>query len=228
MSATSLTTPSQTIRFLSGRGKHTPDDIYDIILPSRMAENSSNTIDTAKAKRKTLPCPHCMNQGIEYLSTCQFNLDQHIREKHTLDRPYPCSFCHKSFPRVWSKNRHETEVHGVQRPGTKAGKSRLTAYDAKMAEQRAQRGSHPAPGPTASGEASSAIDPNLSNAVYPSSWVANATPEGPPFRCLVHGVTFANIGEWMMHGHAKHNVMYSVTCPCEICQTVVRSPNLSA
>jgi len=201
-----------------------------------------------------------MNQGIKYLSACQFNLDQHIREKHTLDKPYPCFFCHKSFARAWSKNRHEAEVHGDQRSDTRTVKSRKTAHGAKMAEQQKQREPRPAPVvsdadrvveplkspdlaqllarvdntdlsallavgtfapvPTALGEAASAIDPGLS--------YANETLEQPPFTCVVHGFAFTTVGEWRMHGHEEHNVLYSVNCPCEVCQTVIRSPVLSA
>lgn len=255
-----------------------------------MAENPTNTKPTLKPK--TRPCPHCRDQGKEYLSSCQFNLDTHIREAHTEEKPYPCSQCQRSFTRAWLRNRHAREVHGVQHPESRAGKAkaRKTAHGAKMAEQRALRELRPAPAvsgalrelrpapavsgasasasrveplkspdladllaradntdldallaassgssaslsvPTGSGEAfaSSAIDPNLSDSVYPSSWSANATIGGPPFRCEVHGVAFATMGEWMLHGHEEHDVLWSVSCPCEYCQTVIRSPDMSA
>lgn len=52
--------------------------------------------------------------------TCPHNVAQHIREQHTYDRPFKCTYCAasgtvKAFARQGTLNRHERDIHKVHR-----------------------------------------------------------------------------------------------------------------
>jgi hypothetical protein len=60
---------------------------------------------------KTHPCtwPDCPR-----FFACPHNVQQHIREKHTHEKPYKCEECvDVAFTRQYGLNRHNAQVHGV-------------------------------------------------------------------------------------------------------------------
>lgn len=67
----------------------------------------------------------CIWPGCGRLFSCKHNVDQHVREKHTLERPFVCDLCPVSdglkrpnaFARPASLNRHKKSRHGVELPG---------------------------------------------------------------------------------------------------------------
>ncbi|KXL41650.1 MAG: hypothetical protein FE78DRAFT_518584 [Acidomyces sp. 'richmondensis'] len=77
--------------------------------------------------RKKLPCPqHCRDaNGEPRLFAGRHHLQQHIRERHTQERPYKCPVCgpgHRGFNRAWTLNRHLGTIHG-QHVGPGKGKT---------------------------------------------------------------------------------------------------------
>ena len=85
--------------------------------------NQSNP--SAKKPDHNMPCPW---EGCDRLFTCQHNIDQHVREAHTGERPYVCELCvlegeMADFARPGSLNRHYRDVHKIDWNST-AGKER--------------------------------------------------------------------------------------------------------
>ncbi|KAK3047937.1 hypothetical protein LTR09_010611 [Extremus antarcticus] len=68
----------------------------------------------------------CMYPGCGRWFVCDHNLEQHIRERHTHERPYACDFpeCGKRFSRPWSLSRHLRLVHKFENAVRKAGKGK--------------------------------------------------------------------------------------------------------
>ncbi|KAM0722582.1 hypothetical protein Q7P37_002023 [Cladosporium fusiforme] len=99
---------------------------------------------TAQAPTNTAKTHPCTWAGCNRLFACPHNVQQHIREAHTLERPHKCLVCAASgidhgFSRPYGLNRHMAQVHGVgERPTRKARRSKRTvemrnAFGAAMA-----------------------------------------------------------------------------------------------
>lgn len=60
--------------------------------------------------RKVIPCPY---PGCDTKHSCRYNLNGHIREKHTKERPYICDVpgCSADFNRPWLLTRHKKKKH---------------------------------------------------------------------------------------------------------------------
>lgn len=77
------------------------------------------TVGASKVPRKEKsynhPCPY---PNCPRTFTCPHNVDQHVREKHTGERPNKCDHCPKAFARPFALYRHLAVVHGIDiRPG---------------------------------------------------------------------------------------------------------------
>ena len=59
-----------------------------------------------KSNKKAHQCDECLR----YFA-CPHNVEQHKREKHTLERPYVCRACGKGFARPFTCNRHVRSLH---------------------------------------------------------------------------------------------------------------------
>ncbi|KAF2486278.1 hypothetical protein BDY17DRAFT_321087 [Neohortaea acidophila] len=93
----------------------------------------ASTIPTTQTNKKkhrpyAYPCPYpqCARSF-----TCPHNVEQHIAEKHRLEREHKCYLCVAAFPRPWGLNRHLKKVHGIDRhtvagkgKGSRVGKTR--------------------------------------------------------------------------------------------------------
>jgi hypothetical protein len=56
----------------------------------------------------------CTWPGCPRFFACPHNVQQHIREKHTHEKPYKCEECvDVAFTRQYGLNRHKAQVHGV-------------------------------------------------------------------------------------------------------------------
>lgn len=74
-----------------------------------------------KTKRKyTHKCPwqRCMRTF-----SCPHNVQQHIREAHTNERPYACEVCSRAFNRPYTLYRHMELQHGIKQAGPGRGRS---------------------------------------------------------------------------------------------------------
>ncbi|KAF7846045.1 hypothetical protein BT93_L5456 [Corymbia citriodora subsp. variegata] len=80
-------------------------------------------------ERKTMPCTY---DGCSRMFSCQFNVDQHIREKHTEERPFVCEKCGADFARFFTLKRHQDLDHDKikkssrRRQGQKTGRAAST------------------------------------------------------------------------------------------------------
>lgn len=76
--------------------------------------------------KKIHPCPW---EGCGRKFTCNHNVQQHIREKHTGEKPYRCPECNfegreKGFARPFMLNRHRKQLHGVDVGPGRGGQKR--------------------------------------------------------------------------------------------------------
>lgn len=81
-------------------------------VPTTTATESANR---QTKKSKSYPCTW---PGCTQLFSCPHNVQQHIREKHTLEKPYVCDTCasdgtYSAFSRPYGLNRHMKQVHYV-------------------------------------------------------------------------------------------------------------------
>lgn len=81
--------------------------------PLNPGQNQSKT--DANKPEHNMRCPW---EGCDRLFTCQHNIDQHVREVHTGERPYVCELCvlegkMADFARPGSLNRHYRDVHRI-------------------------------------------------------------------------------------------------------------------
>ena len=72
-------------------------------------------------REKKYPCSW---QGCNRFFDCRHNVQQHIREAHTLEKPYECDLCatkgvFSAFSRQYGLNRHMRQVHFVDTPASK-------------------------------------------------------------------------------------------------------------
>lgn len=90
-----------------------------------MSPGRNQSKPNAKKPEHNMPCPW---EGCDRLFTCQHNIDQHVREVHTGERPCMCELCAlegklAGFARPASLNRHYRDVHKIDWDST-AGKER--------------------------------------------------------------------------------------------------------
>ena len=73
----------------------------------------------------------CTWPGCPRFFACPHNVQQHIREKHTHEKPYKCNECFDvAFARQYGLNRHNAQVHGVgEKPSRVAAGQRTYATE---------------------------------------------------------------------------------------------------
>jgi len=84
----------------------------------------------------THPCtwPNCPR-----FFACPHNVQQHIREKHTHEKPYKCDQCiDVAFARQYGLNRHNAQVHGVGEKPSRVAAGQRTYATAPSVEQQQQ------------------------------------------------------------------------------------------
>ncbi|KAK3683113.1 hypothetical protein LTR37_020551 [Vermiconidia calcicola] len=91
---------------------------------------TTNTSANYQPEKYRHPCPYA---DCPKVFACPHNVTQHVREKHTLERPHQCTECCASFPRPWGRNRHMKMVHNIDvgpgRGGLKKRKRRAEDED---------------------------------------------------------------------------------------------------
>jgi hypothetical protein len=102
------------------------------------AEESSSLITTNSSPATTTPAPTlpgrqlakthpCTWPDCPRFFACPHNVQQHIREKHTHEKPYKCEECvDVAFARQYGLNRHKAQVHGDGEKASRVAADRHT------------------------------------------------------------------------------------------------------
>lgn len=115
---------------------------------SKSRARTTSTTPSRRPKQiqaKNFPCTW---EDCPRMFTCPHNVQQHVREKHTGERPNVCEDCGASFPRPYSLNRHAWCVHGKKiGPGRgKVQSNKGNRREQKMQmRKRGSTGSEPTP-----------------------------------------------------------------------------------
>jgi hypothetical protein len=113
---------------------------------SSQFNNSNQTPATTTTQAPTLPGRQLTNTfpctwpGCPRFFACPHNVQQHIREKHTHEKPYKCDQCFDAaFARQYGLNRHKAQVHGVGEKPLRVPAGQRTYGTAASAEQQQQQ-----------------------------------------------------------------------------------------
>ncbi|KAK5122083.1 hypothetical protein LTR85_004329 [Meristemomyces frigidus] len=172
---------------------------------------------TKKKPAKVHPCPHaCKDKsGQPRLFTCQHNVQQHVREKHTLERPYKCEICDDSrrgFNRPFTYNRHMLMFHGIQ---TGPGKG----HAVRRAKQTAP--APPAFGAPAAGQPDFDFDDRQIQEA--SLQIESGTNDAFAYvenRCHACKTMFFTKESMLNHLHIDHGQEPSPLCTCMACSSI--------
>ena len=176
---------------------------------------------TQRERKKVHPCSWT---GCDRLFSCQHNVEQHIREAHTFEKPHVCHICGAGFSRPYGLNRH-LQVHGVQKPEGEGGRGRKRKRPETDAGQKS---------PALASSRDDTPMPNYStgqqsfNANQP---MVNAQPDSHPqpqayaidnfflnpTTCAVCPEVLNNREDLLQHHHFEHGFPQSEYCDCEKC-----------
>lgn len=99
-------------QFQQGAGAAAYDNDATTQASSSLLTTNSSAAPTLPGRQlaKTHPCTW---PGCPRFFACPHNVQQHIREKHTYEKPYKCDECvDVAFARQYGLNRHKAQVHG--------------------------------------------------------------------------------------------------------------------
>jgi hypothetical protein len=114
---------------------HTAPEVSSSLLTANSSPGTTTTPAPTLPGRqlaKTNPCtwPNCPR-----FFACPHNVQQHIREKHTHEKPYKCEDCvDVAFARQYGLNRHRAQVHGDEEKPSRVAAGRRTYGSAPSAE----------------------------------------------------------------------------------------------
>lgn len=113
---------------------------------SHTPENSPPPAPRKAAPRTPRACNHpCPYPDCDRAFTCPHNVKQHVREKHTNERPHRCPVClengieHVRFNRPFCMYRHMATMHGMQVGPGRGGKAREKRLE-QSAKARGSKG----------------------------------------------------------------------------------------
>ncbi|KAK4539956.1 hypothetical protein LTR36_009926 [Oleoguttula mirabilis] len=180
-----------------------------------------SSVEVPKKKTdKIHPCPYaCADKsGQPRFFSCPHNVEQHVREKHTLSRPYKCNLCgdgHRGFNRPFTQNRHMLMMHGIQ---TGPGKG----HGARRTKQRTP--------------AAPVVDDPVDDVQefdfreYPTQETVQQFPGGgnddftyAEYRCRSCDSIFFDRESMLSHLHLQHGEEPSPLCTCMTCSSIYRS-----
>jgi DNA-directed RNA polymerase subunit M/transcription elongation factor TFIIS len=163
----------------------------------------------------------CTWESCNRFFDCPHNVQQHIREAHTGERPYVCDVCVaegaiSAFSRQYGLNRHKRQVHFV---GTQSSKAASNSNDefagigAMLAQANFEMGA--ASSDVEMSESQFHFDAELSD-----TDVSGAQDSGILFACGECGHVSATEEDTFTHMHASHKVPNTRFCACKICTTM--------
>jgi hypothetical protein len=99
---------------------------------------TTTTAPTLPGRQLTNTFP-CTWPGCPRFFACPHNVQQHIREKHTHEKPYKCDQCADvAFARQYGLNRHRAQVHGVGEKPSRIAAGQRTYGTAPSGKQQQQ------------------------------------------------------------------------------------------
>lgn len=182
------------------------------------ATPSTRPADWGKPKHN-IPCTW---EGCSQMFTCRHNVEQHIREKHTGERPYVCAICAQhggdsTFARPASLYRHMRQQHRIEPDVPNKWRPRKTVKTAGpvsavpvSAAQPKKRGRKP-----------NAVDQQATPAPAPEP-ASTAMPMQPPAADIQSyeycGAELTGAEHALLHMHLEHGIPASPNCGCSFCK----------
>ena len=175
----------------------------------------------------------CSWQGCDRFFDCRHNVQQHIREAHTLEKPYECDFCtaegvFSAFSRQYGLNRHMRQVHSVNNQPSKAMSSSSASHSAAPQwtnrsqllenDKFTETGAMLAQAKFEVGAVSSDVEMADSQFQFDAELSdMDISGEQLFFSCDQCGHTSAIEEDIFTHMHALHNFPNTQFCSCRIC-----------
>ncbi|KAK5137233.1 hypothetical protein LTR08_000203 [Meristemomyces frigidus] len=206
----------------------TPTNIF-YQAPSTTAAGlpAPTTVEVAKKKAdKIHPCPFvCLDKsGHTRMFACPHNVLQHVREKHTHERPYKCEICadsRRGFNRPFTLNRHMFMVHGIKIGPGKGNGARRPKQGKSV--------------PTTPKSEDQAISAGFDfNGFTPGSTLparADEANDGMSYveiQCTICNSLFFDVDFMLMHHHTNHGESPSPFCTCTTCNPIYRGDEADA
>ena len=161
---------------------------------------------------------------------CPHNVSQHVREKHTNERPYRCKICpdsRRGFNRPFTLNRHMEKLHGIKiGPGRGRGARRARGVIATTRTTMSSSDEET----TASVEKTTSSGFNTVASTPRSTTLSLQTQRNEDnddmmyyeSQCKTCEGFFFDRNSVLMHHHTDHGEPLSPFCTCETCNSVYR------
>lgn len=115
--------------FRQGAGAAAYNQATQEVSSTQLTSPATTPAPTLPGRQLTKPHP-CTWPGCPRFFACPHNVQQHIREKHTHEKPFKCEACaaenvETAFARQYGLNRHRAQVHGAgEKPSRVAARGR--------------------------------------------------------------------------------------------------------
>lgn len=178
----------------------------------------------------------CSWHGCDRFFDCRHNVQQHIREAHTLEKPYECDLCtaegvFSAFSRQYGLNRHMRQVHSISNQPSKAVSSWSASHSAAPQwtsqsefvehDDFAETGAMLAQAHFDMGAVSSDVEMSDSQFQFDTELsgvdISDVQHSDFIFACDQCGYTSATEEDVFTHSHAAHKIPNTQFCPCRIC-----------
>lgn len=196
-------------------------------------------------REKKYPCSW---QGCDRFFECRHNVQQHIREAHTLEKPYGCDLCaaegaFSAFSRQYGLNRHMRQVHSIvmqaakpasnsaaSNPGVAAGHQWVNQSQIIVNDEFADVGVMLAQANFEMDNASSDVEMSDGQFHFDTepSDMDFAGVQQLTFACDECGYASAAEEHIFMHMHGIHKCPNTRFCACQVCTTMFSSSEVDA